>query len=342
MKATVLIGDCIEQMRTLDAESVQCCVTSPPYWGLRDYGHEGQFGLEATPREYVARMVEVCREVSRVLLPDGTLWLNLGDSYITNIGQAGRGGPPGASSTLEGNGHRGGGPKLKALRKVPKWTDPKSGVTREGHRPNRSNATGLKNKDLALIPARVSIALQDDGWWVRSIIIWAKPNPMPESTADRPTQSHEYVILLAKSAEYLYDAAAIAERAVSTAPAGNTERKNRGDAGGINDNRHQAFGVPWSDVGGTRNARSVWTIAPTPYAGAHFATMPEGLARRCILAGSAGGDLVLDPFTGSGTTGAVALKEGRGFIGCELNPEYAALAEQRMRVTPGFVFEAAR
>ncbi len=331
-------------MMTLAAGAARCVVTSPPYWGLRDYGHADQLGLEPTPEAYVANLVDVFREVWRVLADDGTLWLNLGDSYITNRGQASRGGPPSSSSTLDGNGHRGGGPKLKAMRRVngrPETNgrgdrqlvgsvDPKNGIVRAGERPNRQAVVpGLKNKDLACIPWRVAMALQADGWWLRSDIIWAKPSPMPESTTDRPTKAHEYVFLLSKSEHYFYDAKAIAERAVSTAPAGNKNRKKRLDAGGVDENRHQAYAVPWADVGGTRNARTVWTIPPAPYGEAHFATMPPKLAERCILAGSAIGDTVLDPFMGSGTVAMVAEANGRHWLGCELNPDYAELITKR-------------
>lgn len=339
----VIIGDCRETMKKLPAESVQCVVTSPPYWGLRDYDVDGQLGLEASPAEYVETMAGVFREVWRVLKTDGCVWLNLGDSYITNVGQQLRGGPPSASSTLEGNGHRGGGPKLKALKParrvygpastqpLPSDRDPKSGMTRLRDRPNRATRVeGLKHKDLAMVPARVALALQADGWYVRSEVIWHKPSPMPESVTDRPTTAHEKVFLLSKAESYFYDAAAISERSVSDHVSGNLERKYRQDHGGlVDDKRHQAHAVPWSDVGGTRNARSVWTIASQPYSGAHFATMPPDLAQRCILAGSRLGDVVFDPFMGSGTVAMVAQDLGRHWLGCELNPEYEQLIAKR-------------
>jgi DNA modification methylase len=254
----------------IEAGSVQTCVTSPPYWGLRDYGHDGQLGLESTPDEYVARMVGVFREVRRVLADDGTLWLNLGDSYATGAGKVGD--------------HPGGGVQGASWR----------GATTS---PNRLPIEGFKPKDLVGIPWRVAFALQADGWWLRQDIIWHKPNPMPESIRDRCTKSHEYLFLLAKSERYFYDNEAIAEQALH------------------------------SD---TRNRRSVWTIATKPFKGAHFAVMPEALAEPCVLAGSRADDLVLDPFSGSGTVGVVALRHGRRFVGVELNPEYAEIARDRI------------
>ena len=275
--ARVLVGDVRQRLAELPDCSVQTCVTSPPYWGLRDYGHDGQIGLEQTPDEYVAELVEVFREVRRVLADDGTLWLNLGDSY-------------------------------------------------NGAAPNRSGqhggVAGLKPKDLVGIPWRVAFALQADGWWLRQDIIWSKPNPMPESVTDRCTKAHEYVFLLTKSARYFYDSVAISEIGAGRLDLGRMKYEGRTNPGGWADNGRR-------DEAG-RNKRSVWTIATKPYGGAHFAVMPEALAEPCILAGSRLGDLVLDPFTGSGTVGVVALRHDRDFIGTELNPEYAALAEARI------------
>lgn len=300
---TYTIGNVLDVLPTLEAGRFRCCVTSPPYWGLRDYGHPDQLGLEATPAEYVERMVRVFREVRRVLADDGTLWLNLGDSYVTK--------PHGAGSTHD-----------------PKW--PGGRDRGEGKRANRAAVDGLKHKDLVGIPWMVAFALRADGWFLRGDIIWAKPNPMPDPTRDRTTRSHEYVFHLAKSADYYYDAAAIAEKAISRAPAGNKKRRSRAEAGGIHDdNRHQKMSVPWSGVGGTRNARSVWTITPRPFKGAHFAVMPPPLAERCIRAGSAVGDEVLDPFLGSGTVGMVCEALGRRWFGVELQSDYAPLIEQR-------------
>jgi DNA modification methylase len=325
----IIQGDCIEGLRTLPDASVHCCVTSPPYWGLRDYGHDGQIGLESTPEAYVARMVEVFREVRRVLRDDGTLWLNLGDSYFGT----GRGPthPTGFHS-----GENGG-------------SFPTSGVY--------SHDT-LKSKDLCGIPWRVAFALQADGWWLRQDIIWHKPNPMPESVRDRCTKAHEYVFLLTKSERYYYDAEAVSEPvAVSTtarlsqpslplqAGSDRVPGKTNGPMkavgprfggnkfGDSDDPKHatksgNVYEIP--DANGRRNRRSVWTVTTKPYSGAHFAVMPADLVEPCIKAGCPEGGTVLDPFAGSGTTLAVAAELGRGGIGCELNPEYIELAEQRI------------
>ena len=307
--ARVLVGDTRRRLAELPDCSVQTCVTSPPYWGLRDYGHDGQIGLEQTPDDYVAELVEVFREVRRVLADDGTLWLNLGDSYASQGGAHG-----GRNDNQTGVG-------AKALH-----------LAGAGDKDQRRPPTGLKPKDLVGIPWRVAFALQADGWWLRQDIIWAKPNPMPESVTDRCTKAHEYVFLLTKSDRYLYDAAAIAEPAIhaghvvkaSDPQTAKNAAKGKYGATAVGFTQHDTV------VGDTRNRRSVWNIASKPYAGAHFAVMPEALAEPCILAGSRPGDLVLDPFTGSGTVGVVALRHDRDFIGTELNPEYAALAEARI------------
>jgi DNA modification methylase len=284
-------------------------VTSPPYWGLRDYGEPGQLGLEPTPGEYVARMVEVFREVRRVLRDDGTLWLNLGDSYF------GSGKGPTAPTGMHGaNG----------------TPVPIRGVyTHET----------IKPKDLVGIPWRVAFALQDDGWWLRSDIIWAKPNPMPESITDRPTKSHEYVFLLTKSPRYFYDAEAVREESVAVwnaAKAWNGRQSMTAPeiakGADLDLQRTRGFGTHHEDVDRTnRNARSVWTITTKPYAGAHFATFPPELPSRCIRAGSAAGDLVLDPFSGAATTALVARGLGRRAVGIELNPEYLAISADRLK-----------
>ena len=296
----IIQGDCIEGLRTLPDASVHCCVTSPPYWGLRDYGHDGQIGLEPTPEAYVARMVEVFREVRRVLRDDGTCWVNLGDSYN------GIGGP----------GKQNGGPIGKT-----------AAVAIEGTKGRRIST--LKPKDLVGIPWRVAFALQADGWWLRQDIIWHKPNPMPESVRDRCTKAHEYVFLLTKSERYFYDADAVSEAATH---AGKTVKTN-GSAGmeGFGDGMRTRAGFARGIVvGPTRNRRSVWTVTTKPYSGAHFAVMPAALVEPCIKAGCPEGGTVLDPFAGSGTTLAVAAELGRSGIGCELNPEYIELAEQRI------------
>lgn len=303
--ARILVGDALERLQQLPDGSVQTCVTSPPYWGLRDYGHDGQLGLESTPDEYVTNMVEVFRHVRRVLADEGTVWLNLGDSYASGGGSG--------SQRLDSLGERlgcGHGHKHSS-------TDSHRAIT----------PPGLKPKDLVGIPWRVAFALQADGWWLRQDIIWHKPNPMPESVTDRCTKAHEYLFLLTKSARYLYDAQAVAEPVTrefwheSVGSPYMTAKDGRLDGG-----KRQGFGP----MDGTRNKRSVWTIATKPYSGAHFAVMPADLVEPCVLAGSRSGDTVLDPFTGSGTVGMVALRHGREFVGIELNPEYAALAESRI------------
>jgi DNA modification methylase len=287
--------------------SAQCCVTSPPYFGLRDYGVAGQIGLEQSPAEYVAQMVRVFEEVRRVLRDDGVCWLNIGDSYANDDKWGGTTGGKHAHG-LHGE------PVGRAKR-----------------------ITGLKSKDLIGIPWRVAFALQDAGWYLRSDIIWSKPNPMPESVTDRPTKAHEYVFLLTKLARYFYDAKAVAELALNGGEVVQLGEKSfsRGQAAGAG---IAASGNGTKDaytVKNTRNLRSVWQIATQPYSGAHFATMPPELARRCIKAGSKAGDMIFDPFSGSGTTGKVALELGRRYIGLELNPAYIELSQERQTVTMG-------
>lgn len=327
----IIVGDALESLKAMPDESVDCVVTSPPYWGLRDYGtaswdggmpdcdhielgvrggvgeasskqvtsagasttyqyrktckkcgavrRDRQIGLERTPAEYVAKMVEVFREARRVLRKDGTCWLNLGDSYCNTNGYAR------AQQEYQRQG--------------------RSDAPANDRNLDALHDAGFKTKDLIGIPWRVAIALQDDGWYLRSDIIWSKPNPMPESVRDRPTKGHEYVFLLARNSKYWYDAEAI---------------------------REESRGID----GPTRNARTVWEIAPNVYTKAHFATFPPELPRRCILAGCPQGGTVLDPFAGSGTTLATAIELGRNAIGIELNPSYAELIQERiMSVTPG-------
>jgi DNA modification methylase len=310
-------GDVMDVLRQLEPTSVQTCVTSPPYWGLRDYGEDGQIGLEATPGEYVARMVQVFREVRRVLRDDGTLWVNLGDSYAAN-----RGGTYQPAETLAGG----------VSGRMPDGTKTNRGRG-DGYMPSRDAAAhGLKHKDLVGIPWRVAFALQDDGWYLRADIIWAKPNPMPESVTDRPTKSHEYLFLLTKSPRYFYDHAAVREPLKSTPEqylrAGKSVRENHalGQVAG------RSLGAgSFATVPDGRNARSVWNIATRSYAGAHFATFPVELPERCIKAGSAPGDVVLDPFSGSGTTAWVARHHGRRAVGIELNEDYLRLSADRLR-----------
>jgi len=311
--ARILVGDVRTRLAEIPDGSVRTCITSPPYFGLRDYGTgewedgspdcdhiapptggpskkgqrgkfsadgqykntcrkcgakriDAQIGLEETPDEYVANLVAVFSEIRRVLTADGTVWLNLGDSYA-------------------GSGKGGQSAEKRSKGWQPEYA-------------NKGATYGLKSKDLLGIPWRVAFALQQDGWYLRSDIIWHKPNPMPESVTDRPTKSHEYLFLLTKSPRYYYD--------------------------------HEAIKEPVVDLDGKRNSRDVWTISTKPFKGAHFAVMPEALAEPCILAGSAPGDTVLDPFAGSGTVAVVALRHGRNFVGTELNPEYSEIAQNRI------------
>lgn len=279
----ILLGDARRVLQDLPSESVQTIVTSPPYFGLRDYGKEGQIGLEETPTDYVNALVDVFREAKRVLREDGTLWLNLGDTYA---GRALRGG-------------------------------------------------GLRDKNLIGIPWRVAFALQADGWNLRQDIIWSKPNPMPEPVLDRCTKAHEYIFLMSKSTKYFYDIDAIREpwkdnardiqRAKDKHPG--YQGKHSKGYGSAGSSTGQVIGDP--DKG--RNKRSVWSVTCHGFPGAHFATYPPELIRPCILAGSKPGDVVLDPFNGSGTTGYVALQEARRYLGIELNPEYVEIAVNRIK-----------
>ena len=328
----VIFGDCRDTMRDLKAQGVrvQCCVTSPPYFGLRDYGHPGQIGLEKTPAEYVAALVEVFEGVRELLADDGVLWLNLGDSYNSHPGQ----------------------------RKVTDKAGDKQQTVRGGQMAPSRSVNGLKPKDLIGIPWRVAFALQAAGWYLRQDIIWHKPNPMPESVTDRCTKAHEYLFLLTKSERYYFDAVAIQEDAqIWTGRAGTFDRSgnpvadhvipgqsaaqhrprvNERDRKALRtdvENRHRSS-IPGgqslqAEPNGKRNRRSVWTVPTQPYSGAHFAVFPAALIEPCILAGSRPGDVVLDPFMGSGTTAQVAQALGRQWIGCELNTEYAPLQQAR-------------
>jgi len=294
--SSIEFGDCLEIMRNWPDQCVQMCVTSPPYWGLRDYGVAGQLGLESTPQEYVEKMVAVFREVRRVLRDDGTLWLNLGDSYGTGTTAPRKQGSRGLGASTQ-----------EAQDAVPRC--------------------GGMAKQLIGIPWRVSLALQADGWYLRQDIIWAKPNPMPESVRDRCTKSHEYIFLLSKNERYYFDAEAMQEPAnpqnyrpnptVREIPPGSTRQ------GKMDDRR----GEVRCD---TRNKRSVWTVSTKPFKGAHFATFPPDLIEPCILAGSRPGDTVLDPFMGSGTTAMVAQRHGRKYRGCELQENYRDLQVARI------------
>jgi DNA modification methylase len=309
-RVTLYNGDALSVLRDLPPACVQTAVTSPPYWGLRDYGVAGQIGLESTPDAYVASLVAVFAEVKRVLRDDGTLWLNLGDSYCA------------------ANGYRNIAPNegsARAFKSQREWN------------PAHRDRSGLKPKDLVGVPWRVAFALQADGWYLRSDVIWAKPNPMPESVTDRPTKAHEYLFLLAKSERYYYDAKAIEERAVTGADLGLLRGRSFADGKNVawhapSIQKRQDNGVDSRTAGdGCRNRRSVWTVATEPYPEAHFATFPPDLIKPCVLAGAPADGVVLDPFAGSGTTLYVAKELGRKAIGVELNPAYIALAANRLR-----------
>ena len=301
---SILFGDCRETMREWARQGVkaQTCVTSPPYYGLRDYGHEGQIGLEETPEQYIAAMVEVFQCVWDVLEDNGTLWLNIGDSY---------------------NGSGGQGTKPNIM----------SQETAEGRGGKAIKVDGIKPKDMIGIPRMLAFALRADGWYLRQDIIWHKPNPMPESVQDRCTKAHEYIFLLSKSQKYYYDIDAIKEEAHTT----DASDRNR-DESRLNNTpgRTRMSGLTTNHYE-TKNKRSVWTVTTKPYEGAHFAVFPQDLIEPCILAGAPVGGVVLDPFMGSGTTAQVAQHLGRKYLGCELNPAYAELQNKRLQ-QPSFEF----
>jgi DNA modification methylase len=309
MSIAIRHGDCRDVLRTLPDQSVHCCVTSPPYFGLRDYGHTGQIGLEATPDAFVAEMVAVFREVRRVLRDDGTLWLNLGDSYANTRG----GKEPGLYADKRNS--------------IATW---QAKITKL--------PPGLKPKDLIGIPWRVAFALQADGWYLRQDVIWSKPNPMPESVRDRCCKSHEYIFLMSKSARYFYDAAAIAETAAYPGDnrAQRFDTRKVIDAMCMDNGSRSRTGNPTSE---TRNKRSVWEVATQPFSEAHFATFPPALIEPCIKAGCPIGGTVLDPFAGAGTTGMVADRLQRSAILIELNPDYTAISDRRLRDDAGLFAE---
>jgi len=298
LTAEVIVGDNRETLKQLPDKSVQTVVTSPPYWGLRDYGEDEQLGLEPKPNDFIENLCLVFDEVWRVLKDDGTIWVNLGDSYAQS-------------------GQRGGGSYDKER---PGW-----------FKSPRKAPEGLKPKDLVGIPWRFAFAMQDRGWYLRQDIIWAKPNPMPESVTDRCTKSHEYIFLMTKNPKYHYDHEAIKELGVI--PAGTKAAKGSEERSSMEkiNSRPPEYKV----YDGYRNKRSVWNVTTKPYKDAHFATYPPELITPCILAGSKENDIVLDPFSGSGTTGEVSLLHNRNYIGLELNPEYAKLSEKRLHEAGG-------
>lgn len=321
MTIRILNGDVREQLAKLPSDSFDCIVTSPPYWGLRDYGVAGQIGLEPTLTEYLDTMVAVCRELRRVLKPSGTFWLNVGDSYAgwNGIGRNDAG-------TSGGLGRLGGN---------------KLGSGNPGRQGTTQRDSGLKPKDLCMVPNRLAIRLQDDGWYVRSEIIWHKPNPMPESITDRPTSSHEKVWLLTKAERYWYDAEAIRE-SINPNNDGTGLRmpKMDGYSGDGARNGPTQVAKCYAEIKGA-NARNVWTIASQPYAEAHFATFPPALAERCIKAGCPAGGAVLDPFGGAGTAGLVADRLGRDATLIELNPNYVSLIKNRIADDAGMFAQVA-
>lgn len=350
----LLIGDCRDSMRTLIAEGVkvQMCVTSPPYWGLRDYGVDGQLGLEGSIPEFIGNMVEVFDLVRELLADDGTLWLNMGDAYSSG----GRGGNPGGdTSTLQGGKASQEASMVKRHPRRPPQSGVINGVWQRSGEDGgaRIVAPGLAAKQMIGMPWRLAFALQDAGWWLRQDIIWHKPNPMPESIKDRCTKAHEYIFLMAKSERYYFDSDAIREPASANTHARVPAEWATGDdhsaKGHQTAKNHRKVAAPGQGIRANssfemvtsgavledRNKRDVWTVASQPYTEAHFATYPPALIEPCILAGSKPGDIVFDPFFGSGTTGEVAQRLGREWIGCELNPEYGKLAERRTSGTIG-------
>jgi len=293
--------NCLETMKRMPDNFIDCVVTSPPYWGLRDYGHDEQIGLEATPEEYVSKMIEIFREVRRVLKPEGTLWLNLGDTYAQQRG----GRSYGSHDSMTGRGEA----------------------------PNNGSVIpppGFKPKDLIGIPWRVAFALQSDGWWLRQDIIWAKPNPMPESVRDRCTKAHEYIFLLTKSERYFYDAEAIKTKGAGNKWGKHTNPKYGNSTNGKMQSIKELTKEEYIDKYQWSNRKSVWGIKTIPFPEAHFATFPLELPSLCILAGSPKDGIVYDPFMGAATTALAALKYGRRFTGSEINPEYCEIGNKRI------------
>lgn len=323
--AHIMVGDCVESMKKLPDQCIHTCVTSPPYFGLRDYGQDGQIGLESDPDAFVQALVAVFREVHRVLRDDGTVWLNLGDSYVRNPSKGGSG-PNGKHDSIPDYGNA-----RKKLAENAKVGSSDGAVTPADRPGTRTRVDGLKEKDLIGIPWRVAFALQADGWHLRQDIIWHKPNPMPESARDRCTKAHEYIFLLSKGPRYFYDHEAIKEPA--SQPRGEPKQVAQHKQVVLGQNKSGTLGTNYGPE--TRNRRDVWTVTSKPYKGAHFATFPPDLIEPCILAGCPAGGTVLDPFGGSGTTAGVALANGRNAIMCELNPDYAALMPERVAAITG-------
>lgn len=337
MSVRILQGDALTMLRTLADESVHCVVTSPPYWGLRDYGVDGQIGLEQSLGEHIAALVAVFREVRRVLRKDGTVWMNYGDAYASTPN-----GRSAAATKAVGNDDR--TFRDKPISTVgPILVHRESDINRaangkEGYRPGHgaSAVAGgtLKPKDRMLLPARMAIALQDDGWWVRDEIVWHKPNPMPSSVKDRTTPAHEMIYMLSKAPWYYYDSSALREEAAvkswndGSRVYGGVNKHGANAKHGERTSGRRTGGAAETD--GKRQKRSVWTVSPKGFKEAHFATFPPDLIEPCIKAGCPEGGVVLDPFFGAGTTGLVCQKLDRDCIGIELNPEYVAIAKRRL------------
>lgn len=303
--------DCLEGLCNLPSDSVDCCVTSPPYFNLRDYGVANQIGLEDTPEQYIQKLVNVFHEVKRVLTPAGTLWVNIGDSYAGSGKGAAK--YPDNAMKYKQCTNKGTVGCVSIVKKISEY----------------------KKKDLIGIPWMLAFALRNDGWYLRQDIIWAKPNPMPESVTDRCTKSHEYIFLLSKSPKYYFDAEAIHEKTVTK---GAIPKKSPHRYGGDKYTAHPDEFYRTKSVNAYmdreyRNKRDVWIIPPQPTKEAHFATFPERLVANCILAGCPINGVVLDPFMGSGTTAVVACKLGRGYVGFELNPNYVSIAQNRLANT---------
>jgi DNA modification methylase len=314
MTVTILLGSALDILKTIPDSTIQCVVTSPPYFGLRDYGIDGQIGVEHTPMEYINNLLSIFREVKRTLKNDGTLWVNIGDSY--------------AGSMNGSNDHR----NKDGLGMVPS----------DRYKGQKPGLAGLKSKDLIGIPWMLAFALRSDGWYLRQDIIWSKPNPTPESVKDRCTKSHEYIFLFSKSKHYYYNAEAIKEPQKYTSIRRAYSNNNVSERKDANSNEYAISGNSqnksyelmrnklengWDP---NRNKHDVWTITTKPYKGAHFASYPPDLIDPCILAGSRPGDTILDPFNGSGTTGEVAIRHRRNYIGIEIKPEYIKLTNKRL------------
>lgn len=361
MSIRILVGDCRAMLRTLEADSVDCVVTSPPYWGLRDYGVSGQLGMEATLGEHLTTMVEVFREVRRVMKPEASLWLNYGDCYATTSN-----GRSAADTKAAGNDDR--TFRDKPFSTIGPICSPAAeGTDRRGKSNNKGNGDGsrariaaggtLKPKDLCMVANRLAIALQDDGWWIRAENVWGKPNPMPDSSGRyRPSTAHEKVWLLTKSAKAFYDSEAVRMPCEESTVArmaqdvGSQTGSTRANAGGKTNGNLKAVGdgetrlfrnyepAPWEHIG---FCGEVWNIAPVGFSEAHFATFPPALVEPCIASSCRSGGIVLDPFGGAGTTGLVADRMGRDAILIELNPEYAEMARARIVKDAGMFAEVA-